>query len=388
MPNGSPAGRTKIRSRLRAAGRFSAHALVNRVPESLRYDAWKTIQSGRDFARGSARLLRDCVRALATTRESCNGTAAAVVTPPAEPFAFRPDDVYISMGLDWANNDLDRLDEERRRLGFKTLLFCYDTIPIRFPHLVLGDFRPFFKDYFRRVARTADRVVAISQTSRRDFLEMLEEEGDPKPPVDVVILGTDLTGDEAQVHEPDPGLDGRPFVLYVSTIEARKNHQVLFHAWERLVEKHGDEAPILLLVGWVGWGVDDLLGLMRTHPRLKHHIRIESHIKDGELTWLYRNCLFTVFPSLYEGWGLPVVESLALGKPCICSTAPAVVEASQGMATALDPLDLPAWVAAVERLWLDPEARDLATRRLREFRAQTWREHGESLVAIARNIGV
>ncbi|HMB08316.1 MAG TPA: glycosyltransferase, partial [Isosphaeraceae bacterium] len=132
----------------------------------------------------------------------------------------------------------------------------------------------------------------------------------------------------------------------------------------------------------------DLLTRIRTNPAVKDRIRIFDNLGDAELAWLYRNCLFTVFPSLYEGWGLPVVESLALGKPCICSTAPAVVEASQGMATALDPLDLPAWVAAVERLWLDPEARDLATRRLREFHAQTWREHGESLVAIARKMGV
>jgi glycosyltransferase involved in cell wall biosynthesis len=87
---------------------------------------------------------------------------------------------------------------------------------------------------------------------------------------------------------------------------------------------------------------------------------------------------------LYEGWGLPVVESLALGKPCICSTAPAVVEAAQGMAPALDPLDTPAWVAAIERLWSDNALReDTALRLRRDYRPETWQNHGEHMLAVA-----
>ena len=174
-------------------------------------------------------------------------------------------------------------------------------------------------------------------------------------------------------------------MLCVSTIEARKNHEVLYNAWDRLVAKHGDEFPQLVIVGMVGWGVSDLLFRMRTNPRLKNRIRILDNLADAELAWLYRHSLFSVFPSLYEGWGLPVVESLALGKPCICSTAPAVTEAAQGLAMELDPLDTPAWVEAIERLWRDTETREkTAERCAREFHPQTWQDHAEQLLRVAQ----
>jgi glycosyltransferase involved in cell wall biosynthesis len=248
------------------------------------------------------------------------------------------------------------------------------------------DARQMFARYFVDVAHTADRVVAISQTSRHDFLSLLDEVGAPAPPVEVVLLGTDLNVAETSVRAPSADLEGKPFVLCVSTIEARKNHEVLYNAWDRLAAKYGDDVPQLVIVGMIGWGVGDLLARMRINPNVKTRITILDNLADGELTWLYRHSLFSVFPSLYEGWGLPVVESLALGKPCICSTAPAVTEAAQGLATALDPLDTPAWVAAIERMWKDVDARERdAARCKREFRAQTWQAHAQELLGVAHD---
>jgi glycosyltransferase involved in cell wall biosynthesis len=215
----------------------------------------------------------------------------------------------------------------------------------------------------------------------------MDDAAAPQPPVDVVHLGTDLDVPERAVRAPHPSLEERPFVLCVSTIEARKNHGVLYNAWDRLGERHGEDVPTLVIVGMIGWGVADLMFRMRTNPRVKDRILVLDNLADGELAWLYRRCLFTVFPSLYEGWGLPVVESLALGTPCICSTAPAVTEAAQGMALALDPHDTPEWVGAIERMWKDDAMRDATSSRLRrDFRAQTWQQHGLALLGIAREV--
>lgn len=381
-----------LRERTRAALKRSAYAFLHRVPEPLRQDAKMTLKAGYQFARGSVDLARNWRRLARDRRRQALSAAiappsappSAVAAPAADDFAFQPGDVYLSMGLDWVYNDVVRLHQERRRVGFRTILFCYDTIPVRFPHLLSFDARQMFARYFVDVGHTADRVVAISETSKRDFLALMEEVGGPLPPVDVVLLGTDLRAAAGNVRPPAADLETLPFVLCVSTIEARKNHEVLYNAWDRLVAKHGDAAPALVIVGMVGWGVNDLMFRMRTNPQLKRKIRILDNLPDAELAWLYRNCLFTVFPSLYEGWGLPVVESLALGKPCICSTAPAVTEAAQGMATALDPLDTPAWTQAIETLWLDAEMRASAARRCADrFVPQTWVRHAEELLRIA-----
>ena len=378
--------------RVKRAIKRTGHRMVYRLPEPLRPEALEVLRSAKAFAKGTARVTRGWLTFRRMQREEARRLRPAPDLPPVagqaprgvEAFVFEPDDVYFSMGLDWEYNNVEQVCRERRRVGFRTVLFCYDTIPVRFPHLMSFDARQHFARYFVDVAHAADRVVAISQTSRDDFLALMRETGAPQPPVDVVHLGTDLDVPERAIRPPLASLEDREFVLCVSTIEARKNHDVLYNAWDRLAERHGDALPPLVIVGMVGWGVADLLFRMRVNPRLKDRILILDNLADGELAWLYRHCLFTVFPSLYEGWGLPVVESLALGKPCICSTAPAVVEAAQGMAQALDPLDTPAWVAAIERLWSDTALReDTALRLRRDYRPETWQNHGERMLAVA-----
>ena len=361
------------------------HAFVHRVPEQLRPDALTTLRAGLQFSKGSARLAASWFRlALAGRHRPAAAAAATSVSAPTA-FTFQRDDVYLSMGLDWEYNSIVDLHRARRRVGFRTILFCYDTIPVRFPHLMSFDARQTFARYFVDVAHSADRVVAISQTSRSDFVSLMEEVGAPKPPVDVVALGTDLNVPEGAMRAPSKDLESTTFVLCVSTIEARKNHEVLYNVWDRLIAMYGDEVPTLVIVGMVGWGVGDLLFRIRTNPRLKERIRILDNLADGELAWLYRNSLFSVFPSLYEGWGLPVVESLAYGTPCICSTAPAVVEAAQGLATAIDPLDTRAWLVAIERLWRDRPLREKeAARCSAEFRPNLWKDHAHQLLAIAQ----
>jgi hypothetical protein len=152
------------------------------------------------------------------------------------------------------------------------------------------------------------------------------------------------------------------------------------------VTRYGDRVPRLVLVGLVGWGVDDLLVRIRLNPRVADKIVILQDVPDEGLLWLYRHCRFTVFPSFFEGWGLPVVESLALGKPCLASNARAVIEATGGLVPALDPLNFAAWVGHIERWIFDDEALETAARRLGGYRPQSWRDHGEGMLAVIRRM--
>jgi glycosyltransferase involved in cell wall biosynthesis len=128
------------------------------------------------------------------------------------------------------------------------------------------------------------------------------------------------------------------YVLFVSTIEARKNHALLFRVWRRMLDEMPPaEVPTLVFAGRVGWLVEDLMKQLDNTGFLNRKISIVQDVTDADLTNLYRGCLFTLFPSLYEGWGLPVTESLALGKPCIAARNTSIPEAGGSLVRYFDP---------------------------------------------------
>ena len=179
--------------------------------------------------------------------------------------------------------------------------------------------------------------------------------------------------------------DGR-YVLYVSTFEVRKNHRLLLALWKELFRARGERCPVLVLVGMFGWGVNDLRDEMHaSEVWAADKILLLQHVSDALLAQLYRSCAFTVFPSLYEGWGLAASESLAYGKLAIVSSAPALAEATQGLCPALHPLDYPAWHAAVTHYLDDDAARAGVEARIRaEYRPRDWDAFSRDLLATAR----
>ncbi len=290
----------------------------------------------------------------------------------------------MSLGLDWEYLDQKALYRLKRELGLKTTLICYDVIPALFPHLVVlppGNFGAYLVD----MAWTADAVLCISEHTRRDCEAVLHRLGAPVPPTHVIHLGSDiqLAGEET----PPAGLgihpDERPFVLFVSTIERRKNHEILYRAWTRLREQ-GTVPHRLVFVGMQGWGVTDLMNDLSLDPRIRQDIVRLNHVTDAELAWLYRHCAFTVFPSLYEGWGLPLVESLARGRFCLASNAASLPEAGGEWAEYLDPWDLPAWVERLGHYMRHPEEVAARNERIASgFRAPKWSDCASAIHQVA-----
>jgi glycosyltransferase involved in cell wall biosynthesis len=104
-----------------------------------------------------------------------------------------------------------------------------------------------------------------------------------------------------------------------------------------------------------------------------------KRVGERSLGWLYRHCLFTVFPSLYEGWGLPVAESLAFGKFCISSDRGALPEVGGDLVEYLDPWDTVAWTEALRKYTSEPERlRERESRIRSRFRLKTWEQFGEA----------
>ena len=182
---------------------------------------------------------------------------------------------------------------------------------------------------------------------------------------------------------PDIPPQERTHVLYVSTIEIRKNHMLLFKVWERLIREHGAETvPDLVFTGKYGWEIDDLRALLKETGFLGGKIRVVENLSDEALAVLYRFSLFTAFPSFCEGWGLPVAESLSYGRHCIASDATSVPEVGGRFVQYHDPRDVDAAYRLIEEAIFDPAALDTWESLIRsEYRPAPWQGTADAIVA-------
>ena len=194
-----------------------------------------------------------------------------------------------------------------------------------------------------------------------------------------VPIGTGF-GAQARPAQPASGLPTPgSYVLFVSTIEVRKNHALLFRVWRQLEDevrtgaRPAGSVPTLVFAGRVGWLVADLLQQLENTGWLGGRVRLIPDPSDDELRTLYQGCLVTVFPSWFEGWGLPVTESLAFGKPCLASSATALPEAGGALCRYFDPGDVRAAHREISALLDDPGALAAWTAEIgREFRPVPW----------------
>lgn len=328
--------------------------------------------------RGALHRWRETSRSLRTSRaDARRGERVA----PGSTTIFARGDVLVSAGLDWDFKDLPQLYRLKREHGFHVVLVCYDLIPVLFPHLCRAEVAQVFPRYYADMAWVADHVLCISESSRRDFLKYVKQIGAPLPRTSLMRLGS--VPDAHAPAEVGHLVDG-PFILFVSTIERRKNHDILYRALVRLSER-GRPVPTLVFVGMPGWGVTDLLNDLSRDPRVRDRIVLLNHVTDAELRGLYARAQFTVFPSLYEGWGLPVEESFSHGRFCLAADTSSLREVGGDLAEYLDPWDVEAWADRLE--FFSSRPRELQRREKRiaaSFAPTPWSEAALAVLSVSR----
>jgi glycosyltransferase involved in cell wall biosynthesis len=313
-------------------------------------------------------------------------------TPPpaaveAASLQFGHGDVYVSLGLDWDYKNMHHLYMLKRERDVRHVLICYDLIPYLFPHLCVGDVAAIFAKYFADLCWSASHVMCISQHSQKDLLALCRELSIPLPNTSVIPLGSDLaTPREENIGAAVRRIADREFILFVSTIERRKNHEALYRAVVRILES-GRTPPHVVFVGMIGWGVGELISDLTLDPRVKDRFTMLDRVNDDELALLYRRCLFTVYPSLYEGWGLPVAESLRAGKFCIASSTSSVPEVGGDLIDYCDPWNASEWAEKIVRYNSD---RGLLSEREMEvanrYEPTNWRQSAQQVLNIARGL--
>jgi glycosyltransferase involved in cell wall biosynthesis len=235
----------------------------------------------------------------------------------------------------------------------------HDLVPLRFPEWVTPKTRAMHGEKYANAARTCDVVFVNSQFTGRDVVERL---GVAPERVKVAYPGV------KDVFRPDGERAdlGRPYVLTVATLEPRKNLATLVEAHRLL----GDDL-LLAVAGGSGWGDQAEL-------RGPNVVRL-GFVSDDELARLYRGAAVAVYPSRFEGFGMPITEAMACGVPVVASAHESMDEAAGPAAVRADPDDPAAIAAAIREAHARRDA--LVARALLHVDGFTWRAAGETLLA-------
>lgn len=336
------------------------------------------VRRGRDnIGRRIERAFRRSSRAMASR------ALGLLRTDGGRAFAdARAGDVLLLAGETWGGRyDFDVLRGLKVQHGLRLAALCQDFIPIKFPQFF--ESREFVERYHRYadfLIREVDLLIAISKSTAADVSEYAQRHGGIRGSVEVVQLGADVA--PAVTPRPPhelPSLASQSFVISVSTIQSRKNFDLLYRLWRRFAEE-GRDVPTLVVVGQQGFGSNDLLWQITNDPMVRGRIAVLHGVSDAELAWLYENCRWTLYPSFYEGWGLPLSESLAYGKFCLASDTSSLPEAGEGLVRHLDPMDFPGWHAAIVELAQRPDLLAEAEARIRaSYQRRTWLQSAEEL---------
>jgi glycosyltransferase involved in cell wall biosynthesis len=329
-----------------------------------------TVRAARQLSGASLHWLRVRIRGAVGGRPEPalpGPPPAPALADPSSPIA--PGDEFVSIGATWSQPSHPVAVAGLRACGVRVVRMVYDLIPTLKPEWVddpdggVCPSRP-ITDWARQVIRDSDAVVTISEFSRREILRYCAESGLAHAPITVVRLGDDLG--PLPEHPPIPRLaPARPFFLCVSTFDLRKNHRLLYDAWCVLAARGPGRCPDLVCVGMPHRFCADILREIRLNRDVNRHIHLLTECADEELAWYYRHCSATIYPSRYEGWGLPVAESLGHGRLVLASNATSIPEIGGPLPAYFDPLDVHGLVALVERTLADPqwvEAREQAIR--------------------------
>jgi glycosyltransferase involved in cell wall biosynthesis len=259
-------------------------------------------------------------------------------------------DVLFLCGLGWDVIDWRHLSSLRLASGLRIISVMYDLIPIKFPEFLGGAPGDYFYNYFIHIIDNCKKVFCISKRTEADLKEFISDNGRLPVSTEVIYLGANLPA------KPDPSeiidlkvrerLGRGRFALAVGTFEIRKNYSLLIDLWDELLADPSFDLD-LVIVGMPGWRTDDVIRKLKKMKGFGLRVLWFKRMSDAGLSWLYEHCHISLYPSLYEGWGLPVIEALQHGRPVIASNRGAIPEAGLGLATILDPDDRAGWRAAV-----------------------------------------
>lgn len=248
-----------------------------------------------------------------------------------------------------------------------TVVTIHDLASFRYPETLTRWTRFYERATLPRVARSADLIIAQSSDTAADIEQILRVSSSK---IRIVPLGVDA---HFFVRDNSGSPFSFPYVLFVGTPQPRKNLERLVSAIDRLAS--AGQQLRLVVAGSDGWGAVDLEG---------RNVTVVGRVTDDQLRTLYRHAKCVALVSLHEGFGLPVLEAMAVGVPVVASTAGALPETAGGAAVLVDPFDVKSIASGIEEAVARRDV--LVSAGLRRAAACSWRKAAELTVAVYREL--
>jgi len=234
----------------------------------------------------------------------------------------------------------------------------HDLAFMHYPE-ILDEAASVFYGQVKTNAPRADAIIAVSEATRQDIAQFLDI---PIEQIDVIYEAAaplytqiNLRVGEARVLNGTP-VEADTFMLFVSTLEPRKNLPTLLRALRMCLDRKPEVGYRLVVVGRRGWRDEAIFNAVRD-LKLGEHVLFAGGVGQYDLRWLYNACRLYINPSLYEGFGLPLLEAMACGAACLAAATSSLPEIGGDAAIYVPPLDAEAWADEIEVLWDDQERR-------------------------------
>lgn len=265
------------------------------------------------------------------------------------------------------------------------VLTVHDVIPLLHPEWMYQDAEREVRAIMASVDPDRDFVIANSEATAADVAALLPMRRER-------IFVTPFAADPGVFHpETSPerieqarrryGVGAGPYLLSLGTVEPRKNLPRLLRCFFRLAEENAFSDVQLLLVGPTGWKTEEIFSTIESRPELRSRVRLTGYVPDADLAALYSGARAFVYPSLYEGFGLPVLEAMQCGAPVVTSNTSSMPEVAGDAGVCVPPQDLDALYHALHRLLSDDAwAAELGRRGLERSRRYSWDLTAEATV--------
>jgi glycosyltransferase involved in cell wall biosynthesis len=275
----------------------------------------------------------------------------------------------------------------RRRCMHKKITTVCDLIGMIYPENLAPVSRFYWQKWLPACIKNSDALIAISEHTKRDIVRIL---GIPENKIYVTLLAADPVFRPIYDTEKLEAISQKyrlpeNFMLALGTIEPRKNMPRLIEAFANYVNKT-DTDLFLVMVGKQDWGYDKVVEIIKKR-QIAERIKFTGYIDEDDMPGIYNLAKFFSYPSLYEGFGLPVLEAMACARPVICSNSSSLPEVAQDAAILVDPLDVKEMEMAIEKFDTDDRAReDFSARATLQAAKFSWKKTAIKTIDVYKEV--